>query len=201
MCNFPGALTITAICTTAIAAVATEPYKTFKVVESRDGNLSIDGKPTAKGDIESAFREIAKQHGHVAYYREAMEQSPDATTTDVLRLADKYNFVVRLARKPGFSDIESKSKEKAIVLFAPKPEYPEAARKQHLTGAGVFVLHVDPFSGVVKSVVTEKSIGHALLDHCATAAFQKWQFKPNTFNSTMARIPVTFTMSGVQTKL
>ncbi len=58
------ALTIAAIIATAVAAIAAEPHKTFKIVESRDGSLSIDDKPIAKGDLESAFREIAKQHGH-----------------------------------------------------------------------------------------------------------------------------------------
>jgi TonB family protein len=191
-------LTIAAILATASAVLAAETHKTFKVIELRGGGLSIEGKAIAIRDLDSAFEEIAKQHGHVAYYREATYESPDATTADVLRLAEKYNFVVRLARKPDFSDIEGETKEpaKAIVLFAPKPDYPEVARKQHLTGAGIFVLHVDPFSGIVKSVVTEKSTGHTLLDHCATAALQKWRFKPNTFNSTMARIPITFTQTG-----
>jgi TonB family protein len=191
------ALTIAAIIAAAVAVIAAEVHKTFKIIESRDGSLSIDGKPIA-GDLDSAFGEIAKQHGHVAYYRETFNQGPDATTADVLRLAERYNFVVRLARKSDFSDIDGENKEpaKAVVLFAPKPEYPDAARKQRLTGGGVFVLHVDLFTGIVKSVRTEKSTGHLLLDQCAMAAFEKWRFKPDTIRTTMVKIPITFTQTG-----
>lgn len=192
------ALTVAVIFATAIAVVAAGSNKTFKVAESRDGKLTVDGKPIASGDLDSAFRQIARQHGHVAYYREAFNQGPDATTADVLRLAEKYDFAVRLAREPDFSDIETETKQpaKTLVLFAPKPDYPEAARKQHLTGSGVFVLHIDPFTGIVKSVRTEKSTGQAALDHCATAAFEKWRFNPNTITTTMVKIPITFTQNG-----
>jgi TonB family protein len=61
------------------------------------------------------------------------------------------------------------------VLYKPAPEYPTRARQQHLTGSGLFAIHVLP-DGEVARVETLKSIGHRSLDAAAIAAFRRWKF-------------------------
>lgn len=75
-----------------------------------------------------------------------------------------------------------------------RPDYPAEAQAQGLTGAGVFVLHVDPKSGRVSSIEVEKSTGHKILDNASIAAFTDLRFKPHTV--LRVKIPVTFTMPG-----
>jgi TonB family protein len=75
-----------------------------------------------------------------------------------------------------------------------RPDYPAEAQAQGLTGAGVFVVHVDPKSGRVSSIEVEKSTGHKILDNASIAAFTDLRFKPHTV--LRVKIPVTFTMPG-----
>src|SRR5207253_1666601 len=56
---------------------------------------------------------------------------------------------------------------KIAVIFAPQPEYPLEARKKHLKGDGMLLLHIDMPSGNVTSVDVEKSTGHKILDDAA----------------------------------
>ena len=60
---------------------------------------------------------------------------------------------------------------KVLAINAPRPEYPYEARRQHATGSGVAVLHVDLASGNVTSVALEQSTGHAILDAATVSAF------------------------------
>jgi TonB family protein len=73
-----------------------------------------------------------------------------------------------------------------------RPDYPAEAQAQGLTGAGVFVLHVDPKNGRVRSIKVEKSTGHKILDNASIAAFTDLCFKPRTV--LRAKIPVAFIM-------
>jgi TonB family protein len=73
-----------------------------------------------------------------------------------------------------------------------RPDYPAEAQAQRLTGAGVFVLHVDPKNGRVSSIEVEKSTGHKILDNASIAAFTDLRFKPHTV--LRVTIPVAFTM-------
>jgi len=203
MCNSHRRLQITSIAIVAIslpfATVApAESSRTFEIAQPRNGYLTVDGIAITMADVDATFRDIAKQHGYVAYYREASDGSPDANTTEILRAGEKFNVAIELARKPDFSDIKPGKSEpaKAVMVTAPRPKYPSSARKKGLTGAGVFVLHLDPYSGIVKSVHTEKSTGVALLDHSAITAFQRWRFKPNGMWTTRVKIPITFTQTG-----
>src|SRR5438874_10584527 len=74
----------------------------------------------------------------------------------------------------------SMSGAKVLAINAPRPEYPYEARRQHATGSGVAVLHVDLASGNVTSVALEQSTGHAILDAATVSAFRRWRFKPGT---------------------
>lgn len=84
--------------------------------------------------------------------------------------------------------------DKAVVLSAPRPEYPYEARRAKITGTGVVVLQVDPSTGKVTSARMEPSTGSAILDRAALWAFRRWRFKPGSVK--MLRSPITFTMAG-----
>jgi TonB family protein len=73
-----------------------------------------------------------------------------------------------------------------------RPNYPVEAQTQHLTGAGVFILHVHPKSGRVSSIEIEQSTGHKILDNASIAAFTELRFKPNMV--LRVKIPVAFIM-------
>ncbi|MBV9007685.1 MAG: energy transducer TonB [Verrucomicrobia bacterium] len=81
-----------------------------------------------------------------------------------------------------------------IPISVPRPEYPVEARQRHLTGAGVFALHVAP-SGTVTSVYVVKSTGQNVLDRAASAAFRSWRFSPG--KSRVVTESITYTAKGV----
>jgi len=89
---------------------------------------------------------------------------------------------------------------KALAIYAPRPQYPDEARKRRQTGSGVAIVMVDPNTGLVTNAEIATSTGYQLLDNAALDAYRRWQFKPGTV--AMVRIPFTFTMKGsVITKL
>jgi TonB family protein len=80
------------------------------------------------------------------------------------------------------------------AIVAPRPEYPSAARSQHLTGSGVAVVQVDPKSGHVTSGRILDSTGHKILDDAALKAFRQWRFKPG--GTSEVHIPISYGMRG-----
>ena len=66
----------------------------------------------------------------------------------------------------------------AIVVFEPKPEYPQYARDHQWTGVGWFVMHIDTNTGAVTSVEITQSTGHKILDDACLNALKQWRFKP-----------------------
>jgi len=93
----------------------------------------------------------------------------------------------------GNSQAPNTARAKHYALYAPRPEYPLAARKQHLTGAGVFVCNLDA-DGTVGSVDVLRSTGHQMLDQAAIAAFRQWRFHPGDMKA--IKIPIFFGMNG-----
>jgi TonB family protein len=83
---------------------------------------------------------------------------------------------------------------KQFVLFAPKPYYPSRARREYKTGAGTFLLNVNPETGLVASIKIEKTTGLWSLDVSCLETFIKWRFKPHTL--TKVHIPVWFVFDG-----
>src|SRR5713101_7387426 len=65
------------------------------------------------------------------------------------------------------------------LLYYPTPEYPLEARRQHMTGMGIFVLQVDAPSGVVTRVRVVPSTGFPMLDKSAVDTLKRWRFRPN----------------------
>jgi TonB family protein len=77
-----------------------------------------------------------------------------------------------------------------LAVFAPKPQYPEAARLRRQEGKGVFLLNVNAKTGQVTSIKIEKRTGYQLLDVAALKALINWRFKPHSV--TKVHVPVTF---------
>ena len=75
------------------------------------------------------------------------------------------------------------------AIYAPRPEYPLIARQKHLTGRGLFVIHIRP-DGKVKGVTIIKSTGHAELDQAAIKSFQGWRFRPHSVRQ--LRVPIGY---------
>jgi TonB family protein len=73
------------------------------------------------------------------------------------------------------------------------PEYPLEARSRHITGTGVFLLFVNPKTGLVTKVHTHKSTGSPILDKAAIKAFWFWGFQtPLRYPNQPVTVPVIF---------
>lgn len=84
--------------------------------------------------------------------------------------------------------------EKAVILSAPKIEYPIEARREHLQGIGTFCLNINDKTGVVSSVQVWQSTGHGILDKAAIRTLKTWRFKPEAVVRWLT--PVDFRMNG-----
>jgi TonB family protein len=80
---------------------------------------------------------------------------------------------------------------KAKLLAAPLPVKSRVAASEHLAGAGIFVLQMDTKTGLVKSIVIQKSTGKPLLDECAVEALRKWRAAPGAVPRTIVT-PIIF---------
>ena len=113
--------------------------------------------------------------------------------TDELRRVDHLPSLPPLVTSKTWVSKLAAADAKAATLSSPKPVYPLAARKQHWTGAGVFVCHIRP-DGTVASVDVGRSTGHQVLDQAATAALQHWKFQPGKMEA--VNVPIVFGMNG-----
>lgn len=82
----------------------------------------------------------------------------------------------------------------AVVISAPRPEYPYAARRDNISGSGVVRIHVDPATGNVARAEMAQSTGSAVLDQAALSALRRWRFRPGAV--TTAETPVSFERGG-----
>jgi len=78
------------------------------------------------------------------------------------------------------------------VYYAPRPEYPLLAQKQHLEGTGLMEIHIKP-NGSVESVRVLKTTGHGILDQAAIRGFSRWRFRPHSIR--VVRMPVQYRMT------
>jgi len=91
-----------------------------------------------------------------------------------------------------------------LSAYTPLPRYPLAARISHITGSGIFRLHVWLQTGLVKSLDIERSTGDRLLDTAASNTLKKWRFKPEILRAytdphhrsreVIIHVPVNYTM-------
>jgi TonB family protein len=82
--------------------------------------------------------------------------------------------------------------EKGLLISAVRPDYPYEARKQRLTGSGIFELKFDYDSGQLREIHVVESTGYQMLDSLAIAALKLWKAKPHSVHS--IRLPITFTL-------
>jgi periplasmic protein TonB len=103
-------------------------------------------------------------------------------------------LLVGLSAAVRASDNSDATEAKHYALYAPRPEYPLAARKRHWTGAGLFACNIRS-DGTVASVDILRSTGHQMLDQAAITAFRQWRFQPAD-KLKVVRIPMNFWMDG-----
>src|SRR5438552_135096 len=103
-------------------------------------------------------------------------------------------LVVALLILPQAAKCEKAVKGQGPVLVKVLPDYPYAARDQHLEGSGLYRLNVKP-DGTVASVTVLKSTGHRLLDDAAVDAFRQLHFRPGALHA--VKLPINFTLKGV----
>src|ERR1700730_6956079 len=84
------------------------------------------------------------------------------------------------------------------VVYAPKREYPYAARAKRENGSGVVVVTIDQSDGKVLDAVMAVSTKSKLLDDATLEAFRQWKFRPGTCKK--AKIPIAFTMTGANVR-
>ncbi len=112
----------------------------------------------------------------------------------------------------------SEQEAQRIVTSTPQPDYPYEARRHWIEGHGLFVLRVQIRTGLVKTVMVERSTGSPLLDNAAVAALKRWRFKagalrpisvqdpsrkdPFAKQDSFVGIPVNFSMKhGVRSRM
>jgi TonB family protein len=93
----------------------------------------------------------------------------------------------------GNAQAANTTQTKHRALYAPRPEYPLAARKQHWTGAGLFLCNLRA-DGTVGSVNVLQSTGHQMLDQAAITALRQWRFQPGDMKA--IKIPIDFWLNG-----
>jgi TonB family protein len=99
-------------------------------------------------------------------------------------------LLVCISATVGAKDLTPAQRAHKTAIYAARPDYPLEARRRHLTGAGVFAMHVRP-DGTVSRVSVIRSTGHAILDKAAIDAFIQWRFWPGTVS--IVRTPIRFT--------
>jgi TonB family protein len=67
---------------------------------------------------------------------------------------------------------------KRLAMYMPRIQYPSEARSKGITGSGVFVVHIDPKDGLVRSVTVAHSTGSPILDNAVKAGCRQWRFQP-----------------------
>ena len=85
----------------------------------------------------------------------------------------------------------------AQTMFAPTPQYPFEARRQHVTGSGYFLIAVKISTGSVIRMFIEQSTGSKLLDAAAVTALKKWRFKPEALRASQRKYDPTDRSSGI----
>ncbi|MGA8443145.1 MAG: TonB family protein [Candidatus Sulfotelmatobacter sp.] len=78
------------------------------------------------------------------------------------------------------------------LLYRVEPEYPEAAREQHIEGPVKLDIHIDS-DGVVEEVRLVS--GQAVLGQAAIAAIRQWRFKPHAVHGQFVEMETTITLN------
>ena len=76
------------------------------------------------------------------------------------------------------------------LFYYPSPEYPYEARRDFITGSGVFGLRFDYETGHLREVHVITGTGSGYLDSAAIGVLKHWQAKPRSVRR--LTIPITF---------
>ena len=74
------------------------------------------------------------------------------------------------------------------------PDYPAKLAPYAWSGKGLFLLKINPKTGVVDEVKVLKSTGHVLLNEISAKAFFQWRFQPG--GPAQVQVPVEFYAHG-----
>jgi protein TonB len=121
---------------------------------------------------------------------------PDERWTPAPTPARNRRPVSRFVRSASLTGLSGPSfgSVKVLAIYAPRPEYPYEARRQHTTGSGLVVLMIDSATGRVTEARVAESTGSVVLDNSAVSALRTWRFKSGTV--TRVHVPITYTLSG-----
>ena len=181
-----------------VGAVVTEaqPHQSHRTAESRAAGLphrKYPAKATASARTDRAlvgFVNVARlicacsYHFVIAVWRaKDAESRQKGHMKKVTCIATSLAmFTTAIAGTPAQLNPEQ---PRPKAMYAPRPQYPEEARRKHIEGSGVFVLHVH--RGAVTKVDIYRSTGSAILDNAAVSAMRQWRFQPT---NTPVLVPV-----------
>jgi TonB family protein len=83
---------------------------------------------------------------------------------------------------------------RAVVLYAPQPDYPRVLAERGVRGWGKYRLIINPKTGTVTELKVLKHARFAVLDELAAKAFLQWRFRPGTITET--RFDFEFSATG-----
>jgi outer membrane biosynthesis protein TonB len=80
------------------------------------------------------------------------------------------------------------------VVSKPQVVFPAVLRRTGMQGRGIYLLSIDPKTGIVSEVKVIKSTGYQQLDALFVMNFFQWKFQPGTITS--AQIPRWYHITG-----
>ncbi len=140
---------------------------------------------------------VVYEHGKVIFRMEPTEkESPPKTAPGVVASAAIQQAATREDDGATVGAPNSPPSANGYLLERVEPQYPEAARQQHIQGPVVLNVLVRP-SGLVRE--TSVISGDPLLAKAATDAVRQWRFNPHQLNGKAVefetRITVNFALS------
>jgi protein TonB len=129
-------------------------------------------------------------------FAKADEEFPEERSTPAPTPPRNRKPVSRFVRPASVTGLSGPSfgSVKILAIYAPRPQYPYEARRQHTTGSGLVLLMIDSATGRVTEARVAESTGSVVLDNSAVSALRTWRFKSGTV--TRIRVPITYTLSG-----
>lgn len=85
--------------------------------------------------------------------------------------------------------IYSKVDENPVPLKTPPPRYPDAMKREGISGLVAIAVVIDEKGNIISSVVTKSS--HSDFDKPALDAVKSWKFKPAKIDGTPVKVRVT----------
>ena len=122
------------------------------------------------------------------------ERSPESQRTTKGPVRSKTQYVRYIAGPDAAAASRAFDAQwKAIFFYTPSPDYPYEARRQRVTGSGLFRMYVNEL-GKVAALKVLKSTGNGELDAEGLKAFIRWRAKPGPRRE--VDMPLTFLLGG-----